>query len=192
MATLPEFVPGLMAGGINVFATTFGNRRLSIKGVGFPLICNHNSIHPVQSKRVNHSNAHTCIITLLTTLAISLTLLSMAWNVADYEYVDDCDPSSDGSYRSYWGDDSRTCHDFAQGDVSATCRQFHNGGAKWEDCTSEIKISASVVVTDTNACEFFTDTSCRGLSKVVRASDCTEGAFKSFACESLQPYQNIN
>lgn len=131
-------------------------------------------------------------ITILTTFAISLTLLSMAWNVADHEYVDDCDPSSDGSYRSYWGDDPRTCHDFAQGDVSATCRQFHNGGAKWEDCTSEIKISASVVVTDTNACEFFTDTSCRGLSKVVRASDCTEGAFKSFACESLQPDQNIN
>lgn len=76
METLPKFVAGLMASRINVFATAFGNRRLSTKRVGVPLICNHNLIHPVQSKRVNHSNAHTYIY----------------FNVQGVDYNEDHDP----------------------------------------------------------------------------------------------------
>lgn len=120
--------------------------------------------------------------------ALSLATSSAAWEVTAYPYVYDCNVASDGSYRIYDGTDSKTCHNMAGGDAGASCRQFSNGGFSHGDCSSALVIPASVVVSGSNQCKFYTHTGCTGVATTVSPGNgnvCQSGAFQSWACVSL-------
>ncbi len=117
--------------------------------------------------------------------ALVLTTSSHAWDVTAYPDVYKCKVQSGGSYRVYRGTDSEVCHNMGGGDVGASCRQFHDGGGSYEDCSSELIPSASVQVGGSPQCKFYTHTDCRGVATTVEPDGgnvCSKGDYLSWAC----------